>query len=468
MKASKILFTSIFMDNHKINARITPLGSLDILSRHEVALLKDRGQGGLYELFRNCALAVLNCGNNTDSSREILQTYQDFEIKLVQQPRGIKLDIRNAPEQAFVDGNMIRGIKDHLFSALRDIVYANRVLAKNSDLNLSKSQDITNFIFHMLRNANVLQAEHVPNMTVCWGGHSISRKEYEYTKDVGYHLGLREMNICTGCGPGAMKGPMKGAAVAHRKQRIHDGRYVGITEPGIIAAESPNPIVNELAIMPDIEKRLEAFVRFGHAIIVFPGGAGTTEEILYLLGILLHPGNAKQPFPVIFTGAEENRKYWNMIHQFIGDTLGAKAQARYQIIIDDPAEVARQVKSGIARVSQFRRLHRDAYYFNWLLKIDPIFQKPFEPTHQNMAHLALQKNQPPHLLAAALRQAFSGIVSGNVKDEGIRRVETHGPFDIKGDLSLLRPMENLLESFVRDNRMKLPGSVYHPCFRIVN
>ena len=29
-------------------------------------------------------------------------------------------------------------------------------------------------------------------------------------------------------------------------------------EPGIIAAESPNPIVNELAILPDIEKRLDA------------------------------------------------------------------------------------------------------------------------------------------------------------------------------------------------------------------
>jgi hypothetical protein len=37
-------------------------------------------------------------------------------------------------------------------------------------------------------------------------------------------------------------------------------------------------------IMPDIEKRLEAFVRLGHGIIVFPGGVGTAEEILYLLG----------------------------------------------------------------------------------------------------------------------------------------------------------------------------------------
>ncbi len=454
------------MSNHKINARITPEGSLDILSRHEVALLKDKGLG-LHNLFRNCALAVLNCGNEMDSSREILKAYEDFEISLIQQPRGIKLDIKNAPEKAFVDGEMIRGIKDHLFSALRDMVYASRVMAKNSDLNMAKSRDITDFIFHLLRNAQLLRAQALPNIVVCWGGHSISREEYEYTKDVGYHLGLRSLNICTGCGPGAMKGPMKGAAVAHRKQRIDRGRYVGITEPGIIAAESPNPIVNELTIMPDIEKRLEAFVRFGHAIIVFPGGAGTAEEILYLLGVLLHPGNAKQPFPVIFTGSEENRSYFDMINQFIGDTLGEEAQQHYRIIIDDPEEVARQVKAGIEQVAQYRRVRRDAYYFNWLLKIDPVFQKPFDPTHENMANLALHRDQPKHLLAAALRKAFSGIVSGNVKEEGIKRVEEKGPFEIKGDLSLLKPLEHLLETFVKQGRMKLPGSVYTPSFKIV-
>ena len=83
-----------------------------------------------------------------------------------------------------------------------------------------------------------------------------------------------------------MKGPMKGATIGHSKQRIRDGRYIGMTEPGIIAAEPPNPIVNQLVIMPDIEKRLEAFVRTGHGICVFPGGAGTAEEILYLLGLL--------------------------------------------------------------------------------------------------------------------------------------------------------------------------------------
>lgn len=106
-----------------------------------------------------------------------------------------------------------------------------------------------------------------------------------------------------------MKGPMKGATISHAKQRIVGGRYLGLTEPGIIAAEAPNPIVNELVILPDIEKRLEAFVRVGHGVIIFPGGAGTAEEFLYLLGILMHPDNQDLPFPVILTGPRSAEAY---------------------------------------------------------------------------------------------------------------------------------------------------------------
>ncbi len=46
---------------------------------------------------------------------------------------------------------------------------------------------------------------------------------------------------------------MKGAAVGHAQQRYEDSRFIGMTEPSIIAAEPPNPLVNELIIMPDIE-----------------------------------------------------------------------------------------------------------------------------------------------------------------------------------------------------------------------
>ena len=275
------------------------------------------------------------------------------------------------------------------------------------------------------------------------------------------------MDICTGCGPGAMKGPMKGAAIAHAKQRIVGGRYLGFTEPGIIAAEAPNPIVNELAIFPDIEKRLEAFVRVGHGIVVFPGGVGTAEEILYLLGILLHPDNSNLPFPLVFTGPKSAKDYFMQIDQFIGETLGAEAQRLYQIVIDDPVQAAREIKAGIKKVRAFRKEKQDAYYFNWLLTIEQEFQRPFQPSHANMRNLNLKKDQPRHHLAANLRRAFSGVVAGNVKDEGIRSIEKYGSFEIQGDPAIMAPMDELLSSFVAQRRMKLSGRKYTPCYRII-
>ncbi|MGD2074223.1 MAG: nucleotide 5'-monophosphate nucleosidase PpnN [Gammaproteobacteria bacterium] len=450
-----------------VDARISPSGHLEVLSKVEVNKLLDKSQGGLYKLFRNCSLAVLNSGNYLDDGKELLERYQSFEIRLVQEERGIKLEVKGAPAQAFVDGKMIKGINEHLFSVLRDVVYVSDEIDDNPNFDLNTSEGITNAVFHILRNAGILRPGTNPNQVVCWGGHSISREEYDYSKEVGYQMGLRGLDICAGCGPGAMKGPMKGAAIGHAKQRIRNGQYLGITEPGIIAAESPNPIVNDLVILPDIEKRLEAFVRTGHAIVVFPGGVGTAEEILYLLGVLLHPDNAEIPFPLVLTGPDHSEDYFRQIDRFIADTLGTEVQKLYEIIIDDPIRVAQKVQAGIRQVREFRKQRDDAYYFNWLLKIDGEFQRPFVPNHENMRNLELHKYQERHLLAANLRRTFSGVVAGNVKDEGIRAIEEHGLFEIRGDASIMDPMDALLASFVDQSRMKLPGREYVPCYRIV-
>lgn len=456
------------MNHENKICRITPRGRMAVLSQQEVNNLIDaNSRDSCYDIYRRCSLAVLNVGSDIDNAKEVLDQHKDFQIQVIAEERGIKLEIQNAPPRAFVDNQMIRGIQEHLFSVLRDIVFARNEIETNSKYDLESSEGITNSVFHLLRNANIIKPNTDPNLVVCWGGHSIHREEYDYTKEVGHEMGLRGLNICTGCGPGAMKGPMKGATIGHSKQRINNGRYIGLTEPGIIAAESPNPIVNNLVILPDIEKRLEAFVRTTHAIVVFPGGAGTAEEILYLLGILLHPDNKELPFPFIMTGPKDSEAYFKEIHQFIGETLGLEAQQRYKIIIDDPVTVAREVKTGIDQVREFRRRTSDAYYFNWVLKIEHEFQKPFIPNHENMAGLELHKDQGVHLLAANLRRAFSGIVAGNVKDEGIRAIEENGLFEIRGDKEIMSSLDALLSSFVAQQRMKLPGSHYTPCYKVI-
>ncbi len=445
---------------------VSPEGSLELLSQDEVDRLRDHGEGGLYSVFRRCALAVLTSGAEEDDVATVMRRNQDFDIAIVQQDRGVRLALSNAPERAFVDGRMIRGIRELLFAVLRDIVYVDIDIKGSGRFDLTSSKSLTNAVFHILRNARAVRAPVTSDLVVCWGGHAISREEYDYTKLVGYQLGLRALNVCTGCGPGAMKGPMKGATIGHAKQRIRDGRYIGVTEPGIIAAESPNPIVNELVIMPDMEKRLEAFVRMAHGIIVFPGGVGTAEEILYLLGILLHPDNEELPFPMIMTGPASARAYFEQIDQFVRATLGERAAARYQIIINDPKAVAIAMQEGIDAVKAFRVTHKDSFHFNWRLTIDPDFQIPFESTHEAMRALNISPDIPVHELAANLRRVFSGIVAGNVREDGVARIREHGPFEITGSGEIMALLDKLLTAFVAQRRMKL-AEKYSPCYKVI-
>ncbi len=457
------------MSADPVTTRIYPAGMLYTLSRNEVERLQDVSRGDLAELVRRCALAVLNSGNESDDAEALIAQHKDFRIEVQQVNRGLRLELINAPGSAFVDGRIIEGIRELLSSVIRDLVYFDSEISGHPYHDLNSSTGITSAVFEILRNAGALVPEVEPNLVVCWGGHSIGRSEYEYTKDCGYQLGLRSLSIVTGCGPGAMKGPMKGATIAHAKQRVKAGRYIGISEPGIIAAESPNPIVKELVIMPDIEKRLEGFVRLGHGIVVFPGGVGTAEEILYLLGVLLNPDNADIPFPLVFTGPPGAATYFEQIDHFIRLTLGDAAARRYQIVVDDAEEVARIMARGVDEVRKYRIKTNDAFYFNWLLKIGETFQIPFHPTHENMRGLDLHRGLPLHDLAANLRRMFSGIVAGNVKPEGLQAIREHGPFEIRCEPEIANSLDALLTGFVSGNRMKLPGNkAYEPCYRLIS
>ena len=85
---------------------------------------------------------------------------------------------------------------------------------------------------------------------------------------------------------------------------------------------------------------------------------------------------------------------------------------------------------------------------------------PAEAAHRRLP------DQPAHELAVNLRRTFSGIVAGNVKEDGIRAVEQHGPFEIRADGQMLAAMDELLQRFVEQRRMKLQGE-YTPCYTLV-
>lgn len=453
----------------KFSATVRPTGSMMLLSKVEIEFLKKRENSDIYNLFRNCCLAVLTAGAHlSDDPTELLETYSDFEVTLDNDDRGVLIELSNAPAEAFVDGEIIAGMLENLSAVIRDIIYADSLnRAPAAGTVQSDSERITHHVHSMLRNADALRQGIKPNMVVCWGGHSISKPEYHYAKQVGYELGLRKINICTGCGPGIMYAPMKGAAIGHAKQHIGQQCHLGLTEPGIIASESPNPIVNNLIILPNIQKRLEAFLRVGHVIMVFPGGVGTAEEICHLLGVMLHPENKDEKLPIIFTASEEHKEYFVNIDNFIRSTMGEEAANLYEIIIGDPVQVAKKTAQYMEEVRKDRQKHNEAYHFNWSLKIDYEFQKDFEPTHENMANLNIDPNLPPIELACNLRRLFSGFVAGNIRSDYIEQIKEKGKYQITGDPALIEKLDEMLKGFIAQGRMKLPGTKYEPCYEIV-
>ena len=106
-----------------VDAVISPKGQLETLSQFEVVRILNTSEGELAQIFRNCSLAVLNCGSALDDGKELLERYPDFEIQVIQRQRGIILSLKNAPAIAFVDGSLITGINEHLFAVLRDVIY---------------------------------------------------------------------------------------------------------------------------------------------------------------------------------------------------------------------------------------------------------------------------------------------------------------------------------------------------------
>jgi predicted Rossmann-fold nucleotide-binding protein len=459
---------------------ITPEGTcLESLSPSEIDALFAESHEEIRPLLRRCALAVLISGQENDDVKTMLELNAGFSLEVSKSAGGIELELRNAPSDAFVTyeyrergkpvrvHKIIEGIRQNIFAVLRDLVFIRSEIGRTRKFDLETPEGITDSVFLILRNAGVFGKTGRHKIIVCWGGHAIGPEEYEYTKEVGYHCGLRFMDIITGCGPGAMKGPMKGATIAHSKQRYEDGRYIGISEPGIIASEAPNPIVDPLVIMPDIEKRLEAFARLAHGVVVFPGGAGTAEELMYILGVLSHPDNRDIPFPLIMTGPASAAPYFERLDAFVKATLGEELARRYRIIIDDPVRVAQEMNKGLLEVKAARERSGDSYYFNRSLLIPPVFQQPFEPSHDRVGELEVSRQDEPHLFAAALRRVFSAVVWGNVKPDGVAAIDRHGPLQIRGERRIMAEIDTLLRSFVDQRRMRLKGA-YKPVYELVD
>jgi uncharacterized protein (TIGR00730 family) len=145
--------------------------------------------------------------------------------------------------------------------------------------------------------------------------------------------------VCTGGGGGIMEAANRGAADA-------GGKTIGLNI-GLPKEQAPNPYLT-----PELTLRFHYFFMrklwFAHlarALIVFPGGFGTLDEMTEIL-TLMQTNKVERKIPIVLYGTE----YWNEIINF-------KALVRHGMIraadlalfsfADDPATALTILQNGI-------------------------------------------------------------------------------------------------------------------------
>jgi uncharacterized protein (TIGR00730 family) len=146
--------------------------------------------------------------------------------------------------------------------------------------------------------------------------------------------------VCTGGGGGIMEAANRGASEA-------GGKTIGLNI-GLPQEQAPNPYVTR-ALAFEFRyffMRKLWFAHLARALVVFPGGFGTLDELMEIL-TLVQTRKMERRIPVVLYGSG----YWNEIINF-------EALVRHGMInrgdlalfrfADDPAEALRLLQEGIA------------------------------------------------------------------------------------------------------------------------
>ncbi len=255
---------------------------------------------------------------------------------------------------------------------------------------------------------------------VVQGGHRINRIEYAFVSHLFREIAkrVREGVVITGCGDGAMQAPFEGIEQELADRDFKDAhRYVriGLTEAGILAKERPNPLVERLVVYPDIEQRMESFIRLATLIIIVPGGVGTAEEIMQLLEVVLSPENTgKVPNTHLIEGS--GGQWMNNLRELFDVCFpGLLDKSEFLRVLAgiDPATYACEVK----------RMKRPLWNEPWNEEITMPVESQFIHTddpseffvQMEGMRLSRSENGTEAEVAGVLRRFFSAMVDLTVK-----------------------------------------------------
>ncbi len=147
---------------------------------------------------------------------------------------------------------------------------------------------------------------------------SASIEDRSYLDD-GYQLGKMLADHRLGCISGAGNSGIMGEVV---RGSVDAGGWTGGSNvPHIIELEGLPEGLSSFWLKPDIYTRMEIMIEHSQAFVIFPGGAGTVQEMLALM-IFKHQnvkGMQDKPVVVFDRKDAEGRRFWTPLIKLLGE-----------------------------------------------------------------------------------------------------------------------------------------------------
>ena len=133
---------------------------------------------------------------------------------------------------------------------------------------------------------------------------------YQCAQRLGTWLGRAGLPVLTGGGPGIMEAVNRGAREA-------DGISVGLNIE-LPYEQTPNPYLTHQLHLHHFSTRKLMLTRYSRGFVIFPGGFGTTDELLELL-VAFHTNRGARYPMVLVDGA-----FWSGLLTWFTEQLGSR------------------------------------------------------------------------------------------------------------------------------------------------
>lgn len=160
---------------------------------------------------------------------------------------------------------------------------------------------------------------------------------YKLTYKTAHLLSQKGFSIITGAGPGVMEAANKGASDAK-------GTSVGLNIL-IPEQQTANSYINYLMEFRYFFVRKVMFAKYSRAIVVFPGGFGTLDELFEFFALI--QTDKIESIPVILVG----KNFWRGLFSWCSGQLMKKSSTLIRTdlalfkIVDNPTEVLKAIES---------------------------------------------------------------------------------------------------------------------------